>query len=72
MPGTTATQLAASVRVHDLGIPILLATGYAELAGEDGIDLPRLAKPDTQSQLSAEISRVLLAMSSERGHPRAG
>jgi CheY-like chemotaxis protein len=59
MPGMTGAQLAATVRRRDLRIPILLATGYAELEGDDGVDLPRLAKPYTQVQLSAEISRLL-------------
>jgi CheY-like chemotaxis protein len=59
MPGMTGTELAADVRARDPDIPILLATGYAELQGDDGLALPRLAKPYTQTQLSAEISRLL-------------
>jgi hypothetical protein len=38
-----------------------LATGYAELEGRQGLDLPRLAKPYTQTQLAREIARLLAA-----------
>jgi hypothetical protein len=37
-----------------------LATGYAELEGRQAVDLPRLAKPYTQSQLAHEIARLLV------------
>jgi hypothetical protein len=40
-------------------VKALLATGYAELQGESPIELPRLAKPYTQEQLSLEIARLL-------------
>jgi signal transduction histidine kinase len=59
MPGMTGAELAARIRRRSPAVPILLATGYAELQGAQGIDLPRLAKPYTQAQLSAEISRLL-------------
>ncbi|WP_158915859.1 ATP-binding protein [Caulobacter sp. S45] len=59
MPGMTGMELAMTVRARAPEIPILLATGYAELDGEEAIDLPRLAKPYTQDQLSAQISRLL-------------
>jgi DNA-binding LytR/AlgR family response regulator len=55
----TGTDLAVRLRVHDPRLPILLATGYAELQGELPIELPRLAKPYTQEQLSLEIARLL-------------
>jgi hypothetical protein len=40
-------------------LPILLATGFAELEGLKVIDVDRLAKPYTQDQLAAEIARLL-------------
>ena len=40
-------------------LPILLATGFAELEGVEVIDIERLAKPYTQDQLAAEIARLL-------------
>jgi signal transduction histidine kinase len=59
MPGMTGIDLAVALRVRDPKLPILLATGYAELQGDLPIDLPRLAKPYTQEQLSIEIARLL-------------
>jgi signal transduction histidine kinase len=66
MPRMTGAQLAATVRRRNPDIPILLATGYAEIDGSGASDLPRLAKPYTQSQLSAEISRLLPSPGSNR------
>jgi CheY-like chemotaxis protein len=59
MPGMTGMELAVRARSRKPDIPILLATGYAEPEGGQPIDLPRLAKPFTQDQLSAEIGRLL-------------
>jgi signal transduction histidine kinase len=59
MPGMTGIDLAITLRVHDPKLPILLATGYAEIQGEIAIELPRLAKPYTQEQLSSEIAVLL-------------
>lgn len=55
------TELAVEVRARHSALPILLATGYAELDGEGALGMPRLAKPYTQDQLSIEISRLLAA-----------
>jgi CheY-like chemotaxis protein len=59
MPGMTGVALALSLRARNPQLPILLATGYAELHGELPIELPRLAKPFTQEQLASEIARLL-------------
>jgi signal transduction histidine kinase/CheY-like chemotaxis protein len=59
MPGMTGLDLALTLRVRDPELPILLATGYADFHGESPIELPRLAKPYTQEQLSLEIARLL-------------
>ncbi len=60
MPGMTGGQLAEAARELRPDLPILLATGYAELpSASAGIDLPRLAKPYHQDRLAAEIRRVL-------------
>lgn len=60
MPGMTGMDLALALREQHPTLPILLATGYAELQGVQAIDLPRIAKPYTQQQLSAEIMRLIL------------
>jgi signal transduction histidine kinase len=59
MPGMSGTDLALRLKTRNPELPVLLATGYAELEGESSIDLPRLAKPYTQQQLGSEISRLL-------------
>jgi signal transduction histidine kinase len=59
MPGMTGVDLAIALREHDPDLPILLATGYAEIQGEQRIELPRIAKPYTQQQLSTEIERLV-------------
>ena len=59
MPGMTGGQLAKAVRDMLPDLPILLATGYADLPPGAGIDLPRLGKPYTQDQLAAEIAKAL-------------
>ncbi|HEX7128670.1 MAG TPA: ATP-binding protein [Rhodanobacteraceae bacterium] len=59
MPGMTGVDLALALREQDANMPILLATGYAELNGAPDIELPRIAKPYTQQQLSSEIGRLL-------------
>jgi signal transduction histidine kinase len=59
MPGMTGIDLAVMLRGRDPKLPILLATGYAELQSELPIELPRIAKPYTQEQLSFEIARLL-------------
>jgi len=61
MPGMTGLDLAVSLRMHDPQLPILLASGYADLQGELPIELPRLAKPYTQEQLSLKIAVLLKA-----------
>ncbi len=59
MPGMTGVELAREVRRQRPQLPILLATGFAELEGVKVIDIERLAKPYTQDQLAAEIARLL-------------
>ena len=59
MPGTTGLQLAKSIRAEMPEMPILLATGYAELDPDAGIQLPRLGKPFLQNDLKAAIDKAL-------------
>jgi CheY-like chemotaxis protein/anti-sigma regulatory factor (Ser/Thr protein kinase) len=60
MPGMTGTELAEIVRKEYPTLPVLLATGYADLPASQ-IKLPRLSKPYLQSELQEEISRLLNA-----------
>ena len=59
MPGMTGAELAEIVRRERPELPVLLATGYADLPAGLTPPLPRLAKPYHQSQLQLEIERLL-------------
>jgi signal transduction histidine kinase len=59
MPGMTGIELAREVRRQYPRLPILLATGFAELEGSEVVEVSRLAKPYTQTQLATEIARLL-------------
>jgi CheY-like chemotaxis protein len=59
MPRMTGMQLAKAVRELRPELPILLATGYAELPPGSDLDLPRIGKPYLQEQLAAEIGKAV-------------
>jgi CheY-like chemotaxis protein len=59
MPGMTGIELAAASRQLRPSLPVLLATGYAELPEGVQVDLPRLAKPYHQDQLRARLNQML-------------
>jgi len=58
MPGTNGAELAREVRLLAPTLPILIATGYANLAGSSMEDLPLLPKPFRQAELAAMIARL--------------
>jgi len=60
MPGMTGAELARAAGALRPNLPILLATGYADLPEGVALDLPRLAKPYHQAQLRLEIERALI------------
>ncbi|MGR9172975.1 PAS domain S-box protein [Rhizobium sp. KDH_Rht_773_N] len=61
MPRMTGSQLAAAIRSEWPDMPIILATGFAEIPeGADIIDVPRLGKPFSQVQLAEAICRVVV------------
>ena len=59
MPGMTGTQLSRLIRQSWPELPIILATGYADLPNGEDPGLPRLSKPYQQEELSAMITQVL-------------
>ena len=59
MPRMNGAQLASAARRIRPNLPILLATGYAELPAKLDIHLPRIAKPYQQDQLLSEITNAL-------------
>ena len=59
MPGMNGAQLAEAARRLRPDLPILLATGYAEMPNGSTIELPRLGKPYSQQDLAREIGKLL-------------
>ncbi|MDO8981929.1 MAG: PAS domain S-box protein [Afipia sp.] len=60
MPKMTGVQLAAAIKAERPGLPIILATGYAELpAGEDA-ELPKLGKPFGQQELMQAVAAAMV------------
>ena len=59
MPGMRGTELAAQIGQKYPGLPIILATGYAELPNEEDPGLPRLSKPFRQEDIAKIIDVVI-------------
>jgi signal transduction histidine kinase len=59
MPGMTGVELARHIHQAWPLLPVLLASGYAELPNEQALDLPRLSKPYRQDELAAQITMLL-------------
>jgi CheY-like chemotaxis protein len=60
MPKMTGTDLAKQIMARRPGLPIILATGYAELPAADP-RLPRLAKPFRQDALATAVANATKA-----------
>jgi signal transduction histidine kinase len=58
MPGMTGTELASRIRRMRPDLPIVIATGYADVPNDDP-SLPRLAKPYKQRELAAVIDSLI-------------
>jgi PAS domain S-box-containing protein len=59
MPNMTGAELATAVKAISPALPIVLATGYAELPGRLAAALTRLAKPFTQRELENAIVQAV-------------
>jgi PAS domain S-box-containing protein len=59
MPRMTGVKLAEAILAERPGLPIILATGYAELPAGLGTTLPRLSKPFTQEQLANALKEAI-------------
>jgi PAS domain S-box-containing protein len=60
MPAMTGAQLAEAIRISHPELPLLLVSGYADLASIP-VDVARLEKPFRQSDLARSIAGVLNA-----------
>ena len=61
MPGMTGVQLAREIRSHWPGLPIILATGCADLPDIEELRLARLDKPYDLDTLAATIAELIHA-----------
>lgn len=59
MPGMTGSQLALAIHMIWPNMPVILATGYAELPRGSVMDLPRLSKPFSQKELAQVVADVI-------------
>jgi CheY-like chemotaxis protein len=58
MPGMTGSELAEAVRCDWPDLPIIIATGYAELPEGPAQAIPRLAKPFFERDLADAIASI--------------
>jgi CheY-like chemotaxis protein len=59
MPNMTGSDLASAIRAEKPNLPIILATGFAELPTGANDGLPRLSKPFLQQQLADVIAKIV-------------
>ena len=59
MPGMTGIQLVQAIKADWPHLPIIMATGYAELPEGADPDLARLSKPFTQADLTKAVGDVM-------------
>ncbi|NGX95297.1 MAG: PAS domain S-box protein [Candidatus Afipia apatlaquensis] len=59
MPRMTGAQLAAAIKAERPDLPIILATGYAELPPDVDAGLPKLGKPFRQQELMQAVTAVI-------------
>ena len=59
MPKMTGAELADRVQKRWPELPVILATGYAELPSGQGAKLPKLSKPFSQAQLAEILSSAI-------------
>ncbi|WP_025662645.1 PAS domain-containing sensor histidine kinase [Rhizobium sp. IBUN] len=59
MPKTTGSQLAGMIEQKWPGLPVVLATGYADLPQGADRTVARLPKPYSQAQLAVAISQAV-------------
>jgi PAS domain S-box-containing protein len=57
MPRMTGVQLMQAIRAEWPELPVIIATGYAEMPGD--IRAPRLSKPFTEKELARALKAVL-------------
>jgi len=59
MPHMTGIELADVIRKEWPDLPVVIATGYAEVPSGTGTSLPKLAKPFTQGELAKMLASIV-------------
>ena len=59
MPGITGAQLAEAIAAGWPDMPIIIATGFAEMAPGLAANVPRLSKPFNQTALARSVSAAI-------------
>jgi CheY-like chemotaxis protein len=59
MPGMNGLELAMEIKRIRSKLPIILATGYAELPPDAPLEFPRLGKPYTQEDLAKALETAI-------------
>jgi CheY-like chemotaxis protein len=59
MPGMNGFELAPRIKAGHLRLPIVLATGYAELPADRSIEFGHLSKPYTSKDLAAALQKAV-------------
>jgi CheY-like chemotaxis protein len=59
MPKMNGAQLATAAKEVRPNLPVLIATGYAELPTCSGLGIPRIGKPYQQDQLAAALADAI-------------
>ena len=70
MPGMRGSELAEDAQNIRPGLPVLLLTGYANLAKGEAAGLPRLAKPFREADLARAVAGLLTEGERPRGKPK--
>ena len=59
MPKMTGLQLAEAMKNEWPGLPVIIATGFAEMERQAGPSLPKLSKPFTEAELAGALASVV-------------
>ena len=62
MPKMTGLQLSAAIKKEWPKLPVVIATGFAEMDAEMGSSVTKLAKPFTQAELARTLAGITSKM----------
>lgn len=62
MPGMNGLELAQRIKERHPKLPIILATGYAELPSDRSIEFEHLSKPYTSARLASALEKAFIGL----------